>query len=463
MTPEVFSHHRVDSFQVNGGCEYDYEKTPLESNLQALNSESWKIISSILRPSPRRLTLQAKINDWNFINIIIEPSKTGRLTFGDRLLDLVSQTHEGSSDPSVESLVTDYTNVIRLHCQWRWGTEKAPPFLYSIHVLPASGLVDFKLVEKIDLDLLQVLQPLNAILDACLLRDLPPNIPVCLLKPKVRKGCFFLPNTRMVQFEGAEYVAKGPIYPSRVPFDMAELIRLLELPEPRSPYVVPRPSALITLSETDHRIGGFLMPFYANGNLDIFAKNLRERGELTTRLLLLWFRQMVDALQYLSSHGLWHGDLKPDNMLVDKEGNIALTDFAQTFATCATASPEVRAQMHSFERQTSEVNVDDTDMEKETEVMGIPASWEHSRIIQSEIYSLGRTMYLICEGTSMMDIYRTVGWVNVKAAFPTTFDLESKTPQCLRSLIVGCVEHDPLKRIGLDKLAEEIEKYIEQQ
>jgi serine/threonine protein kinase len=43
--------------------------------------------------------------------------------------------------------------------------------------------------------------------------------------------------------------------------------------------------------------------------------------------VLRYIAETVLALEYLHSLGIVHRDLKPDNMLINAEGHIKLTDF----------------------------------------------------------------------------------------------------------------------------------------
>ncbi len=55
-----------------------------------------------------------------------------------------------------------------------------------------------------------------------------------------------------------------------------------------------------------------------------------------------YMRQLCEGVQYCHSHGVMHRDLKPQNILVNKEGGLKIADFGLGRAFC----PPIRALTH---------------------------------------------------------------------------------------------------------------------
>lgn len=62
------------------------------------------------------------------------------------------------------------------------------------------------------------------------------------------------------------------------------------------------------------------------GDLSVFLK----KNRLNEKEVKFFLYQIVSGLKYLHSHNIFHRDLKPQNILVDKDYNLKITDF--TFA-----------------------------------------------------------------------------------------------------------------------------------
>ena len=71
----------------------------------------------------------------------------------------------------------------------------------------------------------------------------------------------------------------------------------------------------------------YTMPYLPNGDLG----RRRLRGD--SRAVLAVLRALVDALAYAHAHGVVHRDVKPDNVLFDKNDRPLLTDFGIALAT----------------------------------------------------------------------------------------------------------------------------------
>ncbi|WP_373067467.1 serine/threonine-protein kinase [Gemmatimonas sp.] len=66
------------------------------------------------------------------------------------------------------------------------------------------------------------------------------------------------------------------------------------------------------------------MPYYAGGSL---ADMLSRRKTVSASSAASIAVQVACALDYAHRHGVVHRDIKPDNILFDEDGNVALTDF----------------------------------------------------------------------------------------------------------------------------------------
>ncbi len=61
--------------------------------------------------------------------------------------------------------------------------------------------------------------------------------------------------------------------------------------------------------------GGELFDYVATG------------GAFNERVCRFYFRQLIDALNYVHSNGVTHRDLKPENLLYDEKFNLKIADF----------------------------------------------------------------------------------------------------------------------------------------
>lgn len=392
-------------------------------------TQTWTFISDFYEPHIRRVTLQLDIEKCNYTTIIIEPHPSSG---GDEFLEnrLVKLHADGLDTEAAVQERNKITEQITSLCRTKYG-RSAPPFGSVVYAFTANG--KFQVVDLPDHRLTPALKTAPETFGTDI--PLPPLVPRAQLKPVAGIGQFLLSQTRLVEYQGKLHIAKGPIYPQRAMLDLGEVKNLISLPG-RHPNLLDPPAALITLSETDERVCGFLTTYHANGNLEFYARKLRKEGKLTPKLLVKWALQLVDAVSFLTRHQSFHGDLKPDNIVVTENEDIVLIDFTRLFTTFVTASPEVRKLCTQSGGTT----------------LGIPVHWPMESIIQSEVYSIGRTLYLVCEGVEMAKVYREMGWTQ-DGAFLTVFSAKSSAPPELQKIISLCVSQDPSQRPSLEALA----------
>lgn len=390
---------------------------------------SWTFVSAFYEPHIFRVTLHIEIEKCNYTNVIVEPHPESRRA--DYLENRLVELH--AEEPETDFATFEREQIIEqivCLCRIKYG-RSAPPFGSVIYALTLDGI--FQVREMPDHRLIPALRNPTETFGNDL--PLPPLVPRSKLRPVAGIGEFLLSQTRLVEYNGRFHIAKGPLYPHRALLDLSEVRNLIALPA-RHPNVMGPPTALITLGKTDDRVCGFLTTYHPNGNVEFYARKLREQGKLSPKLLFKWALQLVDAVAFLARHKTFHGDLKPDNIVVTDKEDIVLIDFTRLFTTFVTASPEIR-KLCAGSGGTK---------------LGIPAHWPMESVLPSEVYSIGRTLYLLCEGVEMAQIYREMGWTQ-DAPFLTEFGPGSPTPPELQKIISLCVSREPSQRPSLGALA----------
>lgn len=148
-----------------------------------------------------------------------------------------------------------------------------------------------------------------------------------------------------------------------------------------------------------------------------------EKNNLDLKEALHYFRQILSALNYAHKNKIIHRDIRPSNILIDKNNNVKITDFGTSrlledkqYATTRIGSPPYMA----------------------------PEQFEGKAVFASDIYSLGCLMYEMLTGfppiiyANPMDIYRA-------ARDGKYTPLKSKRPDIptkLSNIITKCISAD---------------------
>jgi serine/threonine-protein kinase len=138
--------------------------------------------------------------------------------------------------------------------------------------------------------------------------------------------------------------------------------------------------------------------------------------------LVLMFLHVASAMKHMHRRGVYHGDLKPGNLLLSNRGEVKVIDFGTAWIK---GQPKHRVQgtpQYMAPEQASEKVVDD----------------------KTDIYNFGATMYRLFTGeyanSGMPELDAMPGVVRRR---PAPMSLREDIPGTLNETIIRCLDPNP--------------------
>ena len=188
------------------------------------------------------------------------------------------------------------------------------------------------------------------------------------------------------------------------------------------PYIC----AIVDMGASGH-IEYLVMPYYAGGSL---ADRLGRQRTIRPSEAASIGVQVACALDYAHRHGIVHRDIKPDNILFDEDGNVALTDFG-------IATARFHGRLTAVGR-----------------AMGTPHYMSPEQAMgklvdgRSDLYAVGLLLYEMLLGQPPFDGEDSyaVGYKHVHEVPLPPEEVDSRIPAALSAIVVKCLAKQAVDR-----------------
>ena len=157
---------------------------------------------------------------------------------------------------------------------------------------------------------------------------------------------------------------------------------------------------------------------------------IRQRGALHPIEAVRIMMQIVSAIAAAHQNRIIHRDIKPQNILIDREGNIKITDFGIAVALSDTSLTQTNTLLGSVHYLSPE------------QARGGMAT------IQTDIYALGIVLYELLTGRVPFDGESAVSIAlkHFQEPLPPVVNPTAMVPQSLENIVLKATAKDPMNR-----------------
>lgn len=168
---------------------------------------------------------------------------------------------------------------------------------------------------------------------------------------------------------------------------------------------------------------------------------IQENHPISYKKVLDIMKQILSAIAYAHANGVIHRDIKPHNILIDKDNHVKITDFGIAVALSQNSITQTNSLLGS--------------------VQYISPEQARGNMVtkQSDIYSLGIVLYELLTGSVPFEGESAVSIAlkHFQTPIPSLSEFDSRIPQALENVVLKATAKEPRDRYDtVDEMAEDL-------